>query len=174
MQTGRKIENYLKNTSELQSTGSGDDKHVREYIREKIKKQLDQQRLVRPNDTNSIIDLQKLTRNIEAMVEKIADLSVIHPIPKQRRNVSQKANNHFQFNSKEISEIEQLEDANEFKEPNNYQESYGLETMKPKIGKQKKLNKLTLRSMDRINGFDEFRQAPETPSPRMIHRLNYV
>lgn len=68
MQTGRKMENYLKNTSELQSTGSGDDKHVREYIREKIKKQLDQQRLVRPNDTNSIIDLQKLTKNIEAMV----------------------------------------------------------------------------------------------------------
>ena len=28
--------------------------------------------------------------------------------------------------------------------------------------------------MDRINGFDEFRQPPETPSPRMIHRLNYV
>lgn len=41
MQTGRKIEKYLKNTSEMQSTASGDDKHVREYIREKIKKQLD-------------------------------------------------------------------------------------------------------------------------------------
>lgn len=33
----------------MQSTGSGDDKHVREYIRERIKKELDQQRLVVPN-----------------------------------------------------------------------------------------------------------------------------
>ena len=33
VQTGRQIENYLKHTSELQSTGSDDDKHVREYIR---------------------------------------------------------------------------------------------------------------------------------------------
>ena len=92
----------------MQSTGSGDDKHVREYIREKIKKQLDQQRLVRPNHTNSIIDLQKLTKNIEAMVEKIADLSVIHPVPKQKRNVSHNCNSHFQFNCKEISKIEQV------------------------------------------------------------------
>jgi hypothetical protein len=36
--SGRKMEKYLKSTSELQSTGSGDDKHVREYIRERVKK----------------------------------------------------------------------------------------------------------------------------------------
>jgi len=115
VQTGRKIENYLKNTSELQSTGSDDNKHVREYIREKIKKQLDQHRLVRPNDTNSIIDLQKLTKNIEAMVEKIADLSAIHPLPRQKRNPTQNKSTPFQFSCKEISEIEKVEERQEFK-----------------------------------------------------------
>lgn len=49
VQSGRRMEKYLKNTSELQSTASGDDRHVREYIRERIKKHLDQQRLVLPN-----------------------------------------------------------------------------------------------------------------------------
>ena len=29
VQSGRKMEKYLKSTSDLQSTGSGDDKHVR-------------------------------------------------------------------------------------------------------------------------------------------------
>lgn len=28
--------------------------------------------------------MKKLTKNIEAMVEKIADLSAIHPIPKKK------------------------------------------------------------------------------------------
>ena len=68
MQKGRQMEKYLKNASELQSTGSGDNKHVREYIREKIKKQIDQQRIVQPHDANSILDIQRLARNIEAMV----------------------------------------------------------------------------------------------------------
>jgi hypothetical protein len=81
VQNGRMMEKYLKSTSDLQSTGSGDDRHVREYIRERIKKQLDQQRIVRPNETNSTIDIKKLTNNIEIMVEKIADLSTIHPQP---------------------------------------------------------------------------------------------
>lgn len=49
VQSGRMMEKYLKSTSDMQSTGSGDDKHVREYIRERIKKELDQQRLVVPN-----------------------------------------------------------------------------------------------------------------------------
>lgn len=80
------MEKYLKSTSDMQSTGSGDDKHVREYIRERIKKQLDQQRVVVPNETNSTIDLKKLTKNIEVMVEKIADLSAIHPIPKKKQS----------------------------------------------------------------------------------------
>jgi hypothetical protein len=55
------------------------------------------------------------------MVEKIADLSVIHAVSKQKRNLSRNCNNHFQFNCKEISEIEQVEERKEFKEPNNYQ-----------------------------------------------------
>lgn len=51
----------------------------------------------------------------------------MHPMPKQKRKVSQNySSNPFQFNCKEISEIEQVEDRKEFKEPNNYQESYGL------------------------------------------------
>jgi len=41
-----------------------------------------------------------------------------------------------------------------FNDTNNYQESYGLDTIKPKHhGKGKKINKLSLRSMDKINGF---------------------
>ena len=87
-----------------------------------MKKQLDQQRLVRPHDANSLLDLQKLTKHIDAMVEKIADLSAIHPLPRKR--TSQQSNcrerqpncrqrqlncKGMQLNCKEISEIEQVE-----------------------------------------------------------------
>lgn len=35
-------------------------------------------------------------------------------------------------------------------EPQNYQESYGLDTIKPKQNRGKKVHKLGLRSMDKL------------------------
>lgn len=40
------MQKYLKNTLSMQSTGSGDEK-VREYIENKIKKELDNERMVK-------------------------------------------------------------------------------------------------------------------------------
>lgn len=52
-------------------------------MRSRIKKQLDQQRIVKPDsETTSTLELKKLAKNIELMVEKIADLSTIHGLPK--------------------------------------------------------------------------------------------
>ncbi len=44
-----------------------------------------------------------------------------------------------------------------------------MDTLKPKASqKGKKLNKLSLRSMDKLNGFDE-KLFPETPKPRLFN-----
>ena len=47
IQNNKKMQKYLKNTHSMQSTGSGDDKIVRQYIENKIKKELDNERLVK-------------------------------------------------------------------------------------------------------------------------------
>ena len=52
--------------------------------------------------------------------------------------------------------------------PVDYQESYGLEIIRPK--KSKKTNKLGLRSSQKLNGFDE-KLPPQTPSPRLVHAI---
>jgi len=91
------------------------DRFVHEYFEKKIRKELDNNRLVKgnQNETNSsTIDLQKLTRNLDAMIGKIADLSVLRPMHPQlkaqkgkaapQKNISQL----FKLNScKEISVI---------------------------------------------------------------------
>lgn len=58
--------------------------------------------------------------------------------------------------------------------PANYQESYGLDTIKPKQNRGKKVNKLGLRSMDKLGVPEEMRLPPETPTPRMIHKFDYA
>lgn len=113
------------------------------------------------------------------MICKIADLSVIRPFNSQYKVTQRKKQMNisllFKMNScGDISAIDKNEEdlitaPPEFDQPNKYQESYGLETIKPKNhGKGKKLNKLSLRSMDKINGFEE-RPTPETPKPRFFH-----
>lgn len=39
----------------MQSTGSDDDRAVREYIQNKIKNELDQNRIIKPMDNNSAL-----------------------------------------------------------------------------------------------------------------------
>ena len=70
---------------------------------------MDQHRLVvAPNDTPSTIDLKKLSKNIEAMVEKIADLSCIQANSKRRMT---KYQDIFRFGiSREISVIKKSEE----------------------------------------------------------------
>ncbi len=165
------MQKYLKNTHSMQSTGTGDDKVVREYFENKIKKELDNQRLVKlsqHNDTNSsTIHLQKLTRQLENMIHQIADLSVLpmHTKTIQRKKAAGAADINISLlfklnNCPDISAIDKNKEdiivPKGFDQPNQYQESYGLETIKPKNqGKGKKMNKLSLRSIDKINGFDE-------------------
>jgi hypothetical protein len=119
------------------------------------------------------------------MICKIADLSVIRPYNTQY-TVTQRKKTHnnisllFKMNScQDISAIDKNQEdliaiapPPQFDPPNKYQESYGLDTIKPKNhNKGKKLNKLSLRSMDKINGFED-RPFPETPKPRFFHGDN--
>ena len=68
--------------------------------------------------TNSIIDLNRLTKNIESMVEKIADLSTIHPAPRKKASVKTISNEgkeeglpfRLSSNCKEISVIRKIEE----------------------------------------------------------------
>jgi hypothetical protein len=158
---------------------------VRQYFEDRVRKELDNQRLVKlsQNDTNSsTVDLQRLTRNLEGMISKIADLSVIRPF-NQQGSVAQrrKAQNNLSllFRAGSCGDISAIGKSEEeealtsprIDRPNHYQESYGLETIRPKHQKGKKLNKLSLRSIDKLNGFDE-RLPPETPKQRYFHPDN--
>jgi hypothetical protein len=49
------MQKYLKSTYSMQSTGSDDDRAVREYIQNKIKNELDQNRIIKPMDNNSAL-----------------------------------------------------------------------------------------------------------------------
>lgn len=145
---------------------------VRQYFEARVRKELDNQRLVKlsQNDTNSsTVDLQRLTRNLEGMISKIADLSVIRPFPQGSVAQRKKAQNNLSLLFKagscgDISAIGKNEQeagatSPRTDRPNHYQESYGLETIRPKNQKVKKLNKLSLRSMDKLNGFEERTKA---------------
>jgi hypothetical protein len=181
VQNNKRMQKYLKSTMSMQSTGSGDDRCVRDYFENKIKKELDNERLVKltQNETNSTIDIQRLSRHLEHMIEKITDLSCIRPLRPKPKGCERKLPNNISMvfklsNCGEISVISRnREDAIApvaFEEPKDYQESYGLETIKPK-NTSKKVNKLTLRSMEKINGFED-RPPPETPKPRFFHTGN--
>lgn len=120
-------------------------------------------------DTNSsTIDLQKLTHNIDGMIETIANLSVIKP------NRKSNSDNNLSLLFKAGGAISAIRQSTEevvsppIHTPPHYQESYGLEAIKPKRGK--KTNKMCLRSMQKINGFEE-KRPPQTPEPRLIHAL---
>lgn len=110
------------------------------------------------------------------MISKIADLSVIRPYNPNKANQKKIQNNIsllFKLNSYgEISAIDKNKQeitTSPIAKPNKYQQSYGLETIKPKNGgKGKKINKMALRSMEQINGFED-RLPPETPKPRPFH-----
>lgn len=156
----KKLQKYLAN--------SAPPDHVRQYFEDRVRKELDNQRLVKlsQNDTNSsTVDLQRLTRNLEGMISKIADLSVIRPFPQGSIAQRKKAQNNLSLLFKagtagDISAIgSQQEQPMSSPRLNHYQESYGLETIRPKHQKGKKLNKLSLRSIDKLNGFEE-RHAP--------------
>ncbi len=110
------------------------------------------------------------------MISKIADLSVIRPFPQGSVAQRKKAQNNLSLLFKggscgDISAIgksaEEAVTSPRADRPNHYQESYGLETIRPKNQKVKKLNKLSLRSIDKLNGFEErVKATPETPKPR--------
>jgi hypothetical protein len=55
IQNNKKMQKYLKSTYSMQSTGSDDDRAVREYIQNKIKNELDQNRIIKPMDNNSAL-----------------------------------------------------------------------------------------------------------------------
>jgi hypothetical protein len=94
------------------------------------------------------------------MINQFQDLSQIQPNNKHKKKTKEiDISLLFKINNcAEISAINRNQDdiitAQGFDEPNHYQESYGLDTIKPKA-KGKKVNKLALRSMDRINGFSD-------------------
>ena len=111
------------------------------------------------------------------MVSKIADLSAIHPRYSKGREstkISENSSDLFRLgNFKEISVIKQTTEVQQMVTQGNYQESYGLDTIKPKQSRAKKVNKLGIRSIDRL-GTDEVKQHPETPSPHMGHKFDYL
>jgi hypothetical protein len=126
-----------------------------------------------PSDSCSTLDLQKMAKNISVMVGKIADLSCMQESGGQREG-KQAPNVPFRLsNFKEISVIRQSEEVQAMVQQAHSQESYGLETIRPKQSRARKVHKLGLRSIDRL-GCDEMRLPPATPSPRHVHRWDYA
>ena len=75
------------------------------------------------------------------MVEKISDLSTIQSVrDNNTRKLSRQNPNPLGLSSfNQISLIKHTEEVQRIVEPRNYQESYGLDIMKPKMTKMEKI-----------------------------------